>query len=79
MNSNNYQHITHKSINSFIDNNSSILILGSFPSIKSRIEEFYYAHPSNSKSELLENPFFLYKNILEKPIFWHQKLLENPI
>jgi len=43
MNSNNYQHITYESIKPFIDNNSSILILGSFPSVKSREEEFYYA------------------------------------
>lgn len=57
MNSNNYQHITHESIKSFINNNSSILILGSLPSIKSRIEGFYYAHPG--KSELLEKPIFL--------------------
>jgi len=27
--------------------NSSILILGSFPSVKSRDENFYYAHPQN--------------------------------
>lgn len=36
MNSNNYQHITHESIKPFIDNYSSILILGSFPSVKTR-------------------------------------------
>lgn len=77
MNSNNYQHITHESIKPFVDNNSSILILGSFPSIKSRIEGFYYAH--HDKSELLEKPIFLYKNILEKPILLYKILLEKPI
>lgn len=29
------------------DKNSEILILGSFPSVKSREESFYYAHPQN--------------------------------
>ena len=75
--------VTHESIKPFIDNNSSILILGSFPSVKSR-EEFYYAHKSNSSrqcsnSELLENPIFWYKNRLENPIFLYKILLEKPI
>ncbi len=29
------------------DNNSEILVLGSFPSVKSRENNFYYAHPQN--------------------------------
>ncbi len=29
------------------DNNSTILIMGSFPSVKSREEGFYYGHPQN--------------------------------
>lgn len=29
------------------DNNSKILILGSFPSVKSREQQFFYAHPQN--------------------------------
>ena len=29
------------------DRNSRILILGSFPSVKSREAEFFYAHPQN--------------------------------
>ena len=29
------------------DNNSRVLILGSFPSVKSRAEGFYYGHPQN--------------------------------
>lgn len=28
------------------DNNSKVLILGSFPSVKSREQDFYYAHPA---------------------------------
>ena len=52
-----YQHITHESIKPFIDNNSSILILGSFPGVKSREEEFYYAHPQNRFYKVLSNIF----------------------
>ena len=29
------------------DENSSVLILGSFPSVKSREEDFFYGHPQN--------------------------------
>ena len=43
----NYTHITHESIPLFIDDNSTILILGSFPSVKSRELGFYYSHKSN--------------------------------
>lgn len=50
--------VTHESIKPFIDNNSSILILGSFPSVKSREEEFYYAHKSNRFYKVLSNIFF---------------------
>ena len=40
-------HITHESIPIFIDNQSSILILGSLPSVKTREVGFYYGHPRN--------------------------------
>lgn len=36
----------HK-IKAIFDENSQILILGSFPSVKSRAENFFYAHPQN--------------------------------
>lgn len=39
--------VDHSSLPIFIDEDSSILILGSFPSIKSREEGFYYAHKQN--------------------------------
>lgn len=52
-----YQHITHESIKPFIDSSSSILILGSFPSVKSREEEFYYAHKSNRFYKVISNIF----------------------
>lgn len=38
--------VTHK-FPPFYRQNSEILILGSFPSVKSREAEFYYAHPQN--------------------------------
>lgn len=35
------------SIPPIFDENSSILILGSFPSVRSREEQFFYGHPQN--------------------------------
>ena len=40
-------HVTHECIPLFINDDSEILILGSLPSVKSREEQFYYAHPRN--------------------------------
>lgn len=48
-----YKHITHESIPPFIDEDSSILILGSLPSIASRDKGFFYMHPSNRFYRLL--------------------------
>lgn len=39
--------VDHSSLPIFIDPNSKILILGSFPSIKSRELGFYYSHKQN--------------------------------
>ena len=41
-----YEHITH-SFEPVYDERSSILILGSLPSVKSREQGFYYGHPRN--------------------------------
>lgn len=41
------KHVTHESIPPFISEESEILILGSLPSIKSREDGFFYAHPQN--------------------------------
>lgn len=41
-----YQHITHP-FTPVYDRDSEMLILGSFPSVKSRENEFYYGHPRN--------------------------------
>ena len=40
-------YITHEFLPPFINDNSEVLILGSLPSVKSREEGFYYAHPRN--------------------------------
>ena len=37
----------HHNIPPFFDQNSKIIILGSFPSIKSREQNFFYSHPQN--------------------------------
>ena len=49
--------VTHESIKPFIDNNSSILILGSFPSVKTREVGFYYGHPQNRFYKVIFNIF----------------------
>ena len=41
-----YQHLTHEFAPVY-DRNSRILILGSFPSVKSRQQQFFYGHPQN--------------------------------
>ena len=40
------EHISHP-FPAVYDNNSQILILGSFPSVKSREQNFFYGHPQN--------------------------------
>lgn len=41
-----YQHAEHE-FGPVYDQNSRVLILGSFPSVKSREQQFYYGHPQN--------------------------------
>ncbi len=41
-----YTHVFH-TFEPVFDHNSDILILGSFPSVKSRENQFYYGHPQN--------------------------------
>lgn len=49
--------IVEHSIGPVYFNNSKVLILGSIPSVKSREEGFYYAHPKNRFWKTLENIF----------------------
>ncbi len=48
----NYQHVTH-TFAPVYDNRSRILILGTFPSVKSREQQFFYGHPQNRFWKLL--------------------------
>ena len=41
-----YSHATHE-FEPIYDKNSRVLILGTFPSVKSREMQFYYGHPQN--------------------------------
>ncbi len=41
-----YTHVIH-TFEPVFDNQSEVLILGSFPSVKSRENQFYYGHPQN--------------------------------
>ncbi len=41
------EYVNHDSLPPFVREDSEILMLGSFPSPKTREEGFYYAHPSN--------------------------------
>lgn len=51
-----YQHLTH-TFEPVFDNNSKVLILGSFPSVKSRENHFYYGHPQNRFWKVLAKVF----------------------
>ena len=50
-------HITHESIPLLIDEESTVLILGSLPSVRSREEGFYYAHKQNRFFKVLSSIF----------------------
>ena len=52
-----FTHVTHESIPPFINKDSNILILGSLPSIKSRENGFFYAHPQNRFFKALAGVF----------------------
>lgn len=42
----NYEKVTHE-LEPIYDENSKILMLGTLPSVKSREQQFFYAHPQN--------------------------------
>ena len=51
------QHYVRHEIDPIYDSNSRILILGSFPSVKSRESNFFYGHPQNRFWRLLSALF----------------------
>jgi len=54
---NNSVQLLHHPFDAIVDANSKVLILGSFPSIKSFEENFYYAHPRNQFWPIIEEIF----------------------
>ena len=52
----NYETIVHP-LKPLYDENSKILILGSFPSVKTREYGFFYGHPQNRFWKLMEKLF----------------------
>ena len=71
-----YEHLTH-TFDPVFDQSSKILILGSFPSVKSRENNFYYGHPQNRFWKVLANVYGMEvpTTIEEKKLF----LLEHQI
>ena len=51
-----YQHLTH-TFEPVFNEDSKVLILGSFPSVKSRENHFYYGHPQNRFWKVLARVF----------------------
>ena len=49
-----YQTVTHQ-FEPVFDEHSKVLILGTFPSVKSREQNFYYGHPQNRFWKVLAN------------------------
>ena len=47
-----YQTVTHQ-FEPVFDEDSKVLILGTFPSVKSREQNFYYGHPQNRFWQML--------------------------
>ena len=55
-----------------VNHKSKILILGSFPSVKSRKEDFYYMHPKNRFWQILSHLFyedFVHADVQEKTMY----------
>ena len=51
-----YEHVTH-TFDPVFNSKSKVLILGSFPSVKSRENNFYYGHPQNRFWKVLAKVF----------------------
>ena len=67
------EHHTH-TFPIFIDKDSKIFILGSFPSVKSREQMFYYAHPQNRFFKVL---FTLFNEEYSSDISKRKELLKK--
>lgn len=61
-------------IDPIFDQNSQILILGSFPSVKSRKVQFYYGHPQNRFWKVMERLYHVsLESVEDKKKFLHEK------
>ena len=74
MNKNTYQHISHDCLKPFINNKSQVLILGSFPSVKTREVGFYYGHKQNRFYQVISS---IYNEVLPISINDKQSLLDK--
>ena len=65
-----YQHLIH-TFPIYINDDSTYLFLGSFPSVKSREQMFYYGHPQNRFFKVLGSIFNedVHNNTLSKKTF----------
>lgn len=71
-----YQNLTH-TFDPIYNRESKILILGSFPSVKSRENNFYYGHPQNRYWKVLAS--VLNADVPETPEEKTKMLLDNNI
>jgi len=71
-----YEHIMH-TFEPIYNEQSKILILGSFPSVKSRENQFYYGHPQNRFWKVLA--YLLDENVPQTVEEKKKMLLENGI
>lgn len=71
-----YKKLTH-TFDPIYNKDSKILILGSFPSVKSRETDFYYGHPQNRYWKVLAD--ILEVSVPETPDEKRKMLLENNI
>ena len=71
-----YKHLVH-SFDPIYDENSKIMILGSFPSVKSREIDFYYGHKQNRYWKVLANIFGI--PVPETPEEKRKMLIENNV
>ena len=74
MNKNTYCHISHDCLKPFINHKSKVLILGSFPSVKTREVGFYYGHKQNRFYKVISH---IYNEVLPISINDKKSLLDR--
>lgn len=74
MNKSAYSHISHDCIKPFINKDSKVLILGSFPSVKTRELGFYYGHKQNRFYKVISG---IYNELLPISINDKKSLLDR--